>query len=60
LTRTLGRHADTRRVDDLQARLSAARREFDILAEHRRSARLPIAFHRAAVERLFALLAAGL
>lgn len=59
LTRTLGRHADTRQVDGLQARLSSARREFDTLAEHRRAARLPVGFHRAAVDRLFDGLAAG-
>lgn len=53
LTRTLGRHADTEKVDALQSRLSNARREFEALQRDCAEGRLDHQHHRLAVERLF-------
>ncbi|HEY4180224.1 MAG TPA: hypothetical protein VGM90_25450 [Kofleriaceae bacterium] len=53
LTRTLGRHADSQKVDALQARLSNARREFETLQNDCANGRLDHLHHRLAVERLF-------
>ncbi len=53
LTRTLGRHADTKKVDALQERLSKARREFDTLHSERGRGRMSVVNHKLAVERLF-------
>jgi hypothetical protein len=53
LTRTLGRHADTAKVDALQTRLSTVRREFEALRQDRHKGRLDPQKHQLAVERLF-------
>lgn len=53
LVRTLGRHADTQRVDELQARLSAIRREFEALSNELAQGKLTEQHQRLAVERLF-------
>ena len=53
LTRALARKADTAKVDALQARLGAARREFEVLKREAAQGRINEADHRSAVERLF-------
>lgn len=53
LTRTLGRHADTAKVDALQTHLSTVRREFEALRQDRHKGRLDPEKHQLAVERLF-------
>ncbi len=59
LTRTLGRHADTEKVDKLQSRLSEARRVFEALQRDCTEGRLHHQHHRLAVERLFHDLTVG-
>lgn len=53
LVRTLGRHADTQRVNELQVRLSAIRREFEQLNNELAQGKLTEQDRRLAVERLF-------
>ena len=53
LVRTLGRHADTERVNELQVRLSAIRREFEGLSNELAQGKLTEEHRRLAVERLF-------
>jgi hypothetical protein len=53
LVRTLGRHADAKKVDELQVRLSGIRREFEALSHERAQGQLTTQHHRLAVERLF-------
>lgn len=50
--RTLGRHADTAKVNALQARLSGVRREFEAIARDCAEERLDHQQHRFGVERL--------
>lgn len=59
LTRTLGRHADTGKVDALQTSLAEARREFEALQRDCAERRLNHPHHRLAVERLFHDLTGG-
>ena len=53
LNRTLSKHADVAKVDALQARLSKARRDFELLRQDLRDGLLDDQHHRLAVERLF-------
>lgn len=53
LVRTLGRHADAKKVDELQVSLSGIRREFDALSSELAAGKLTDRHHRLAVERLF-------
>jgi hypothetical protein len=53
LVRMLGRHADTRKVDEVQVRLSEIRREFEALRNELHHGRLTALHHRLAVERMF-------
>jgi hypothetical protein len=53
LTRTLGRHADTEKVNTLQSRLAETRREFETLQRDCAEERLEHQHHKLAVERLF-------
>jgi len=54
LTRILSRNAPQGQVDALQARLAAARREFETLRQDLAANALEPQHHRLAVERLFA------
>lgn len=53
LSRTLGRLADKEKVNQLQARLTMARREFEILRQDLKDGMMDDLQHRLAVERLF-------
>jgi hypothetical protein len=54
VTRALSRRADTAKVDALQERLAAARREFEALRNDRKKGGVDAKRHEAAVEKLFA------
>jgi len=53
LNKTLGKNVDGERLAAMQGRLTAARREFDVLKQDLRNELLDPEHHRLAVERLF-------